>query len=224
MKLGILFSGGKDSCLALSYAKKYHKIACLISLISENKESYMFHTPINLVDYQAKAVGILLIKQKTKGREEAELKDLKIAIKKAKNKYKIKGIVSGAVLSTYQASRIQKICNDLDLYCFNPLWQKDQIELLNELIKNRFEVIITRIAAEGFNESFLGRKIDNKALQELITLSKNYKINIAFEGGEAESLVTYAPFFKKKIIIIKSKKILENYYTGYLNIKKIKLI
>ena len=40
MKLGILFSGGKDSTLALAKAKEEgHEISCLISIISENKES-----------------------------------------------------------------------------------------------------------------------------------------------------------------------------------------
>ena len=45
MRLGVLFSGGKDSTLALHYASGKEEVACLITLISENKESYMFHTP-----------------------------------------------------------------------------------------------------------------------------------------------------------------------------------
>jgi diphthamide synthase (EF-2-diphthine--ammonia ligase) len=45
-KLGILFSGGKDSMYAAWLAKKEgYEISCLISIVSENEESYMFHTP-----------------------------------------------------------------------------------------------------------------------------------------------------------------------------------
>ena len=47
MKLGVLFSGGKDSSLALY---KAGKVEVLITLDSKNKDSYMFHTPIDEVE------------------------------------------------------------------------------------------------------------------------------------------------------------------------------
>ena len=55
MRLGILFSGGKDSTYATYLAKKFgHEIVCLISIFSKNKDSFMFHTPtINLTKEQA---------------------------------------------------------------------------------------------------------------------------------------------------------------------------
>src|SRR3989344_8980859 len=176
MNLAILFSGGKDSTLALFKAQKLHKISCLITLDSENKDSYMFHTPINQVEVLAKKLKLPLIKQKTKGKKELELKDLKKAISLAIKKYKIQGVVTGAVASTYQASRIQKICNDLDLHCFNPLWQKNQLGLLNELLENKFEIIVVAVAAAGLDEKWLGRKIDKKAIAELVGLNKKYDI------------------------------------------------
>ena len=143
MKLATLFSGGKDSCYATYLAKKQsYEISCLISIVSENKESYMFHTPsIEKTKKQAKVMKIPIVIQKTKGKKEDELKDLEKAIKKAIKEYKIEGVVTGAVGSTYQASRIQNICNKLKIECFNPLWQKNQIELLEELVKNKFEIV-----------------------------------------------------------------------------------
>src|SRR3989344_5528623 len=108
----------------------------------------MFHTPsIELAKIQAAAMNLPIILQKTKGEKEMELDDLEKAISSAVKKYQIAGIVTGAVGSVYQASRIQIICDNLELECFNPLWQKNQIELLEELIKNEFEVIITQVAA-----------------------------------------------------------------------------
>jgi len=202
MKLGVLFSGGKDSTLATLIAKrKGYKISCLISLVSENKESYMFHTPsISKTKKQAEAMGIPLIIQKTKGEKEKELKDLKKAIANAKKKYGIEGIATGAVESVYQASRIQKICNELNLECFNPLWQKNQIELLEDLLKNKFEIIITGVFAFPLDKSWLGRKIDKKFIGEVRELQEKYKINPAGEGGEFESFVLYAPkLFRKKL-------------------------
>jgi len=205
MKVAVLFTGGKDSCLALFYAKKLgYRVECLITLVSENPYSYMFHTPsISQVKKQAEVLGISLIAEKTKGRKEKELRDLEKAIKKAKEKYGIEGIVTGAVESVYQASRIQKICNNLELECFNPLWLKNQIELLKELVRRKFEVILTGVFAEPLDEKWLGRKIDRKFINEVKKLQGKYKINPAGEGGEFETLVLNMPFFKKKLKVVK---------------------
>ncbi len=128
------------------------------------------------------------------------------AIKRAKQLFKIEGIVTGAIESVYQATRIQKICDELSLWCFNPLWQKDQIELLNELLENKFEIIISGVFAYPLDEKWLGRKIDKAAIIELAALKEKYKINPAGEGGEFESLVVNAPFFRKRIDIKKANK------------------
>jgi len=223
MKLGALFSGGKDSTLAMLMAKNLgYELSCLITLESKNKESYMFHTPsIKQTKIQAKAMGIPLISQETKGEKEGELKDLEKAIKKAKEEYSIDGIVTGAVESVYQSSRIQKICDKLGLECFNPLWQKDQVELLEEIIKNKFEIIITGIAAEGFDESWLGEKLDKKIIERLKILNKKYGIDPAFEGGEAETFVLNCPLFKKRLKIKKSHKIMTGENSGRLEIQEL---
>jgi len=197
MKLGVLFSGGKDSNYALFEANKTDEVKVLISLDSKNKDSYMFHTPIEDVDKQAKKLKIPLIKFKTKGEKEEELKDLKKAIEKAKKEFKIEGVVTGAVASTYQASRIQKICDELDLWCFNPLWQMNQEKLLRDLIKDGFKFKIVKVAADGLDDSWINRIIDKKAIDELVKLSKKYRFNVAFEGGEAETEVIESPLFRK---------------------------
>ena len=218
MKLAALFSGGKDSTLAIYKTMLDHEISCLITIRSLNPDSYMFHTPaIDLTKLQAKSVNIPLITVETKGIKEVELNDLKTAIKKAISDYNIEGIITGAVESVYQATRIQKICNELDLWCFNPIWQKDQIELLKELVQNNFKVIFTGIAASPLDETWLGKEINNEIIEKLIEYQKKYKINPAGEGGETESLVTYAPFFKKKILIKNYEIDYEN-HAGRMNI------
>ncbi len=52
--------------------------------------------------------------------------------------------------------------------------------------------------AYGLDESWLGRKIDDKAIDELVEINKKVGINLAFEGGEAETLAVDGPIFKKK--------------------------
>ena len=224
MKLGVLFSGGKDSVFACYKAMEKHEVVCLISVHSENKESYMFHTPnIHVTNVQAQALEIPLITQITKGEKEVELEDLKAAIENAKREYQIEGIVTGAIESVYQAIRVQKICNELDLWCFNPLWQADQVEYLNELLSSGFKIIISAVFAEPFTKEWLGREIDEKAIKELEKLEKTHKIQPVGEGGEFESLVVDGPIFKKKIEIVNTESTYKNFY-GIYEIKETKLV
>lgn len=204
MKSAILFSGGKDSCYSAYLAQQAgHELACLITIHSENPDSYMFHTPsIKQTQAQADSMQIPLLVHETKGEKEKELKDLETAISKAKEKFQVNTIVTGALHSEYQASRIQKICDKLNLKCFNPLWHKDEIEYLEELIENKFEVIITGVAAYPLDKSWLGRKIDKQFIEDV----KKLDLHPAGEGGEFETFVLNCPLFKKSLEI-KDKKI-----------------
>ena len=202
LKLGVLFSGGKDSTsAAFIMAKQNYEIGCLITLNSKNKDSYMFQEFEPLVKLQAEAMGLPIIIQDTEGKKEEELADLEKAIKKAKQEFGIQGIVTGALFSTYQRDRIEKACDKLGLKIFSPLWHKSQEQHLQELMRNGFKAIIVKVAAEGLDKSWLGKVIDEKVLQDLLKLNEKVGLNIAGEGGEYESLVLDGPSFKKKIVI-----------------------
>tara|TARA_Y100000588_G_C14258308_1_gene926506 strand:- start:1993 stop:2661 length:669 start_codon:yes stop_codon:yes gene_type:complete len=202
MRLGVLFSGGKDSCYALELASEEHEISCLITVNSDNKDSYMFHTPaIEWTKFQAESIGIPHLFGRTPGVEEDELEDLKTLIKKAILDYEIEGIVTGAIASVYQSTRIQKICADLNLWCFNPLWQSSQTDLLLNLISGGYEICITAVAADYLDESWLGKQITIETISELLALANKHKINPAGEGGEFETFVLNSPLFKKKLTI-----------------------
>ncbi|MBU0957344.1 MAG: diphthine--ammonia ligase [Nanoarchaeota archaeon] len=207
MKVGVLFSGGKDSTYAAFIAKRLgHRLGCLISLISRNDESYMFHTPsIGKVKKQAEVMELPLIIHKTEGRKEEELEDLEDAIKKAIEKYHIKGVVTGALRSEYQKSRIGKICNKLGVKAINPLWKRNQVGLLWDLIKHRFEVIIVGVAAYPLDKKWLGRRISKDFIEDVQKLQDKYGINPAGEGGEFETFVLKCPLFKRQLKLVGKK-------------------
>lgn len=198
MKVAALCSGGKDSIYAIYKAQEKHTVEVLIAMKSINPDSYMFHRPnIDLVKLQSEALEIHLIFKETKGEKEKELEDLRDAIKEAKEKYNIKGIVSGALASNYQRKRIENICKELNLESIAPLWHIDPEKYMKELL-SKFKIIIVKVACDGLGKDLLGKEIN---LEEIEKLSKKYRFHIAFEGGEAETFVLDGPIFKKKIIV-----------------------
>jgi len=207
-----LFSGGKDSLYATYLAiKEGHEVACLLSLEPERDDSYMFHVPnISLTSFQAEAMGIPLVKKTVKGEKEKEVEELDVIVGEFVKNKEIDGIITGAIESNYQRERVQKIADHYGIFHYAPLWKTDTNGYMEALIKNGFKVIIVSVSALGLDESFLGRVIDLEILEKLKNLNKKYGVHIAGEGGEYETFVVDAPIFKKKLIIEKSRKIIEN--------------
>lgn len=221
MRVAALVTGGKDSALALYRALKLgYEVEVLVTMIPQREDSWMFHFPnIHLADLFAKAVEISLVKAETVGIKETELKDLKNLLATLD----IQGVVSGAISSRYQKKRIDKICQELNLESIAPLWQEDSMRLLKEIINQNFEVIIVGVYAYGFDENWLGRKIDSTTIKNLAELNDKHQISLVGEGGEYETLVLDAPFFKKRIQVLQTERIWEN-HSGYLLVKEAKLV
>jgi diphthine-ammonia ligase len=226
MNLAVLFSGGKDSTFALNWAlKQGHKVSCIITLIPERNDSYMFQVPnVELTTFHAEALGIPLLQGKTSGVKEKELEDLEKIIAVAKEKFKIEGVVAGALASDYQKDRVVKICKELDLECFAPYWHHDPEEYLKEIIAAGFKVVITSISAEGLTEDLLGKELNLEMVEKLKKISSKTKFHLGFEGGEAETIVLDGPIFKKRLEIVESENVMESRNSGFLRIKKMRLV
>lgn len=208
MKVAVLFSGGKDSTMAVYNAlENGEDVEYLLAVKSANDESYMFHVPnIHLTDLLSEAMDIPIISVETDGIKEEELKDLKEGFLKLKS-LGVEAIYTGALYSTYQKSRIEKLCGEVGLKAISPYWHVNELDYMNMIVSLGFEVIISGVAAYGLDEKWLGRKIDEKCIEDLIKLNQKVGLNLAFEGGEAETLVLDGPIFKKRVKILKDKKL-----------------
>ncbi len=224
MRVGVLFSGGKDSTLALIKASRMHEIKCLTSIVSENQESYMFHVPnISLTKYQAEAMGIPIIQKFSRGEKEKELVDLKNAVEEAKRIFGIEGMVIGAIRSNYQYMRMKKVCDELNLTLISPLWKMDEIEELKEVIREGIKAIIVSVSAYPLTKEFLGKEIDESIVEKFIEFKEKFGLNPSGEGGEYETFVIDAPIFKKKILIDEFEIIWKE-DSGRLIIRKARLV
>lgn len=220
-KAAVLFSGGKDSCLALYKAIKMgYDLKYLLSVIPKSYDSYMYHKPdLKLLKTQAKMLGIKLIIKRSNKQKEKELADLVHLINKVKDK--IDYLIIGGIASSYQGKRIKKTAEETGLKIISPLLNYSAEKLWKELFKHNFKVVIMKIACEGIPKEFLGRIIDEEMLKNLKKLSNKYKFDMSFEGGDAETAVLDCPIFKNEIKIMGKIKS-ESQYRHFMILEKVK--
>lgn len=221
LRVAVLATGGKDSALALHRVLSMGwDVEFLVTMIPERSDSWMFHYPnIQMADLFAEAVDVPLVKAQTSGIKETEVEDLKQLL----TKLDVEAVVSGGVASRYQKDRIDKICKELRIKHVAPLWHEEPIALLREILALSMEIIIVGVYAYGFDRSWLGRRIDEKTISDLVELNRRFQVSLVGEGGEYETLVLDAPFFKKRIELVETERIWEK-TSGYLNVKKAFLV
>lgn len=201
MKVISLYSGGKDSTRAIEIAlSQGHHVSAVLVMHSAEPHSHMFHTPtIELTALQAQAMGLPLRTAATSGIEGAELDDLEAALALAQDVLGIEGVVSGALRSRYQKDRIDRLCAKRGLASIAPLWGIDALTHIRDLIARRYSILFTAVASEGLDATWLGRTLDEQALEHLQQLHAQTGLNLDGEGGEYETLVLWAPMFRQRL-------------------------
>jgi uncharacterized protein (TIGR00290 family) len=94
---------------------------------------------------------------------------------------------------------------------------------LTNLIRDGFEVIVTGVAALGLDQSWLGRRLDEGMVDDLIALQSKYGVNATLEGGEGETFVLDCPIFEMKVEVVSSEKHWDG-VSGRLEILEAKLV
>ncbi|HVL87952.1 MAG TPA: diphthine--ammonia ligase [Candidatus Thermoplasmatota archaeon] len=203
MRVAALFSGGKDSTFAVHLAQQWgFEVTHLVTLLPRNPESHMFHVPnLRWTPLLAEAMDIEHVMAKSSGEKERELSDLHRAL----SGLRIRGVVSGAVASEYQRTRVERVCHELRVHSYAPLWHKDGSRLVRELIDAGVDARVVACAAEGLDASWLGRRLDPQALLDLERLNREKGVHVSGEGGEYESIVLDAPWFQKRLEIVASR-------------------
>ena len=199
MRLASLYSGGKDSTFSLYLAEQMgHEIPYLVNIVPDDEASWIFHTPnLGVVPLIAESMGRDLVTARSSGTEEGDM----IGLKNALEGLDVDGVVTGAIWSDYQWDRMNAVCCDLGLKVITPMWRKDQDMLMDQFLASGIKAIIVGCYAEGLNESWLGRQIDEESVRELTELRKLYGISIMGEGGEYESLTIDSPMHSKPLEI-----------------------
>jgi len=214
MKLGSLFSGGKDSTFAIYLAQKQgHEVTCLLSIFTKSEESHLLHYPnLQWTKLQSESMNIPQLTINSKSDEtDDELFALEKLLQNAKDQFHIEGLVHGGIKSQFQKEKFESLCSKLDLVAVTPLWNAEPEQYMNDLLDSNFVFIMITVSSDGLDDTWLGKSISKSDITTLKHLSDKFGFNLNFEGGEAETFVVDCPLFSKSIKINQAKKIWDGY-------------
>ena len=199
----------------------------------EEEESYMYQTAASetIPTLVEECLGVPLFIRECKGRskdtslvydhaaansaneEDAatadpddEVEDLYLLLGSIKSAHpEITAVTSGAILSTYQRTRIESVCSRLALTPLSYLWRiGPQRSLLQCMLEDGIDAVLVKVASPP---GLIPHRHLNKSLAELFysghfdRLKERFDFHICGEGGEYETLVLDAPIFKKRLVL-----------------------
>ena len=176
MRLVGLVSGGKDSCYNLVQSVAAgHEVVCLAHLVPadsscQEADSHMYQTVAwDSVSKVAEAMCLPLYVETVQGtslsierdyqpEERDEVEDLYRLLARVKEEAGVTAVSVGAILSDYQRVRVEHVCSRLGLTVLAYLWQRDQAELLSEMISAGLESVLVKVACLGLGSKHLGKR------------------------------------------------------------------
>lgn len=174
----------------------------LISIFPQDRDSMLFHVPnLHLTALQAQAMVIPQITEEAKAGEDGELD----ALRRAFRPLDLDGIVVGAIASDYQHDRVNRIADETGLRVFAPLWRHDPRRLVHDYLAAGMDIVFSSVSAEGLDASWLGRRWDERTIEELLRLEASRGVHPCGEGGEFETLVLDGPLFHERIEVVRSE-------------------
>lgn len=230
MRVVGLVSGGKDSCYNLiNVVAEGHELVALANLRPKKEDndeldSMMYQTVGHeVIDLYAEAMDLPLFRRDLEGQglamdkdyeptEGDEVEDLYRLLKEVNDGVEggVEGVAVGAILSDYQRVRVENVCQRLNMTPLAYLWQRDQDELIEEMVGCHIEAILIKVAALGLEPArHLGKTIE-ELKDHLRRMSGRFGNNVCGEGGEYESLTLDCPLFKKRIIIDKKETVMHS--------------
>ncbi|MEK6934976.1 MAG: diphthine--ammonia ligase, partial [Nanoarchaeota archaeon] len=215
MKVGVLYSGGKDSNYALQYAlEKGWDIEYLLSVKPTRTDCYLFH--FATVEHTKELAQILGIKHILKNCSVADPKKEAEIVKEVVQENPVDAIILGGTgLQVTQIKSIQDALLPLGTETFAAHAGLEHSDIFKQMIEQGYKVMITQIAAEGLTEEWLGKVIDEINIHELFKLSKKYGFHNGGDGSAFETLILDSPLMDQKLVVEKATRYMESPCVGY---------
>jgi diphthine-ammonia ligase len=221
MKVVASWSGGKDSAYAYLLAiKQGHQVVNLLTMMMSETKSKFHMIPSGILDAQAEAVGIPLIKKTTLAATYE--KDFKAILLECKAKG-AQGLVTGDIyeVAGHEEGWLGRICKEVGLTPVKPLWMGDTKKIYLDYLKTGFKATVVRTKLNLLGVEWLGRVLDREFYDDILKLGN---VDVCGEGGEYHTVITDGSMFKNKIEIQETQKHKLEGGFGYLEIKKFKVM
>lgn len=201
MRVLALLSGGKDSVCAVETARGFGwDVVAALTLRPAEDDAWMFHTPaLDAVRGVAECLGLPLVEAPVRTGKDEEVEDLEAALRAAKERFGLDGLVSGALASEYQRTRLDLVGHRVGLKSFAPLWHKEPQGYVASLVAGGWDIRFSRTAAEGLPASWVGQRLDADKVRHLSVHPA--RPHVAGEGGEYETLVLDAPCYSRRLVV-----------------------
>ncbi|MEA3137090.1 MAG: diphthine-ammonia ligase [Thermoplasmata archaeon] len=204
MRVLALLSGGKDSVCAVETVRGFGwDVAAALVLRPAQDDAWMFHTPnLSVVAGVAECLGLPLVEADVRSGKAEEVEDLERAVAAAQRELGLDGLVSGALASEYQRTRLDAIGHRLGLKTFAPLWHKEPRGYVDSLVAAGWDIRFSRTAADGVPAAWAGQRLD--AAKVAAMAGHRARPHVAGEGGEYETLVLDAPCYRRRLVVGKA--------------------
>lgn len=184
------WSGGKDSALALYYARKAGiDVVRLFTMMSTDGFSSSHRIPRSIILQQADAIGVSAVTG-TADWDSYEAEFKRILTGAAAEGFR--GCVFGDIDLRGHLEWGQKICAETGLQAAHPLWGRSQESLMADFSQLGFEAVIVVVELRRLDSTWLGRSLDPSSIAEL----SRHGVTPAGELGEYHTLITGGPVFK----------------------------
>ena len=195
-RYALMWSGGKDSALALRRARAAGvDVSLLLNFYDQATGRVRFHaTPIALLHEQAAAIGIELRAIGTTWPEmDARLRE---ELKRLRDE-DFAGVVFGDIhLADVRAWYEERVVAT-GLEHVEPLWGDASTDLLAEYVATGGRAVVTCVDLARLDESWLGRRLDAAMAGEFVRLG----VDKCGERGEYHTVVTNAPVFCRPLTV-----------------------
>ena len=194
----MLWTGGKDSSLALLDATRSgYDVCCLATFAPPNAE-FLAH-PLNVIRVQAEALQVshflLEVREPFEQGYERALADLR-------DRTGVTGVVTGDISEVDgQPNWITARTRAIGMRAHAPLWGHDRAGLLRRLTDAGFSTLISCVDTRWLDASWAGRTLDREAIADLEAIRRRNGMDLCGENGEYHTLVVDGPMFASRLEI-----------------------
>jgi len=204
-RYALMWSGGKDSALALDRASKAGlDVARLVSFYDSTTRRVRFHaTRVEMLEAQAVAIGISLRAIPTAWAEmEANLRHELASLREEG----FTGVVFGDIHLADVRAWYEDRVTAAGLQHVEPIWGEPPELLLGEFVASGGRAVITCVDLAKLDEAWLGRVIDERFASEIGTTGADP----CGENGEYHSFAFAGPVFKQPLAWIAGERRLDS--------------